>query len=131
MNSKIIFIIIFGLLLLSIVGFLLTHTLNITDSSDFFRGMATGITGTAIAVWIVVFSVSIFRKSAAKDTFITKMPKDYMLLSAGMICMLTGTVLALNNEDNSIILFSCVIIFVLSMIFNLIYIRRIKTSPQQ
>jgi L-asparagine transporter-like permease len=102
--------------------------MNLTDSSDFFRGMATGITGTTIVVWIIVFVVSVFRKSDNEDKHITKIPKNQMLLSAGMICMFTGAVLALNNKDNSIILFICVIIFILSMIFNIIYIRRIRTS---
>ncbi|MEJ2542844.1 MAG: hypothetical protein P8Y99_02130 [Calditrichaceae bacterium] len=128
MNLKVIIITVMSILLLSIIGFYITGSMNLTDSSDFFRGMATGITGTTIVVWIIVFAVSVFRKSDNEDKHITQIPKNQMLLSAGMICMFTGAVLALNNKDNSIILFICVIIFILSMIFNIIYIRRIRTS---
>lgn len=128
MKLKIISLTVLSILLLSILGFYITGSMNLTDTSDFFRGMATGITGTTIVVWIIVFIVSVFRKSAKEDSNITMIPKNQMLLSAGMICMFTGAVLALNNKDNSIVLFSCVIIFILSMIFNIIYIRRIKTN---
>lgn len=128
MNFKIILITVLSILLLSIIGFYITGSLNLIDTSDFFRGMATGITGTVILVWVVVFIVSVFGKSVKKERHITRIPKNQMLLSAGMICMFTGAILALNNKDNSIVLFSCVIIFIFSMIFNIIYIRRIRTS---
>ena len=128
MNLKVIIISVLSILLLSMIGFYITGSLNLIDASDFFRGMATGITGTTIVVWLIVFILSVFRKSEETNIHLTKIPKNQMLLSAGMICMFTGAVLALNNKDNSIILFSCVIIFILSMIFNIIYIRRIRTS---
>ena len=128
MKSKILFLIIISLVFLSIMGFYITGNLNLTNSSDFFRGMATGITATAIVVWLIVFVLSVFRKSNTQKVHIVRIPKSQMLLSAGMIFMFTGAVLALNNRDNSIILFSCVIIFILSMIFNITYIRKIRTS---
>ena len=128
MNLKVIIISVISILLLSMIGFYITGSLYLIDASDFFRGMATGITGTTIVVWLIVFILSVFRKSEETNIHLTKIPKNQMLLSAGMICMFTGAVLALNNKDNSIILFSCVIIFILSMIFNIIYIRRIRTS---
>jgi L-asparagine transporter-like permease len=128
MKSKILFLIIISLVFLSIMGFYITGNLNLTKSSDFFRGMATGITATAIVVWLIVFVLSVFRKSNTEKAHIVRIPKSQMLLSAGMIFMFTGAVLALNNRDNSIILFSCVIIFILSMIFNITYIRKIRTS---
>ena len=128
MNLKVIIISVLSILLLSMIGFYITDSLNLIDASDFFRGMATGITGTTIVVWLIVFILSVFRKSEETNIHLTRIPKNQMLLSAGMICMFTGAVLALNNKDNSIILFSCVIIFILSMIFNIIYIRKIRTS---
>jgi hypothetical protein len=90
--------------------------------------MATGLTSVAIIIWIMAFFAAVFRKSNIEKKKKEWIPKNQMFLSAGMICMFAGSLLAINNKDNAIILFISVIIFFLSMISNIIYIRKIRTS---
>ena len=128
MKEKIILVSIITILFLVLFGYLVAKPYVISDYPDFFRGMVTGITSLTIVIWIIAFIMSVLRKSKSEDQKIQWIPKNQMLLSAGMICMFTGSIMAINNKDNAIILFGCVIIFILSMIFNIIYIRRIRTS---
>lgn len=128
MRQKIILIFIITTLFIILFGYLAIKSYVISDYSDFFRGMVTGIVGVTILIWITAFIVSAFRKSEKEGGQILWIPKNQMLLSAGMICMFIGSLMAINNKDNVIILFLSVIVFILSMIFNIIYIRRIRTN---
>ena len=131
MKQKMILIFIITPFFIILLGYLATKSYVISDYSDFLRGMATGIIGGIILIWITAFILSVFRKSEKESEQIQWMPKNQMLLSAGMICMFTGSLMAVNNEDNVIILFLSVIVFILSMIFNIIYIRRIRKYKSQ
>ncbi len=127
MKQKIMLVTIITTLFIIIFGYWVSKHHIITDFSDFFRGIATGITSVTILIWIIAFIVTVFRKSKNDDKQIGWISKNQMLLSAGMICMFTGSIMVINHQDNANILFLSVIVFILSMIFNIIYIRRIRT----
>lgn len=128
MKQKIMLVIIMTTLFIIIFGYLVTKHDIISNFSDFFMGMTTGITSVTILIWIIAFIVAVFQKSKNDDKQIGWMPKNQMLLSAGMICMFTGSIMVINHKDHAVILFFSVILFILSMIFNIIYIRKIRTS---
>lgn len=121
MKTKIIFIFILTAVFI-ITGYFIIQNGSISSYPHFFQGMATGIFSVTIIIWIIAIMTKIFRKSGDSDN------KNQILLSAGMISLFIGTLLAMYNKENAIVLFITTVIIIISMIFNIIYIRKIRAN---
>ena len=111
-----------------LAGYFLVQNISISSYPHFFLGMATGIFSLTIIIWIIALIISFNHKSEESDHKKLPIPINQLILSVGMICMFTGSLMVLHNKENTIVLFISTIIIILSMIFNIIYIRRIRTS---
>ena len=118
-------------LILIVAGYILYQNSHNSDFSDFFLGMATGISSVTFLVWITVILVLAYNKSKKSPGENQTKSQNHLIFSVGMICLLTGIVLAMHNRENALILYLCVLIFIISMVFNIIYIQRIRTCQYE
>lgn len=127
MKQKIASVLIIAIIFI-LAGYFLIQNSARSNYRHFFLGMATGIFSLTVIIWIIAFIVTVIRKQDEDDCKKKFIPKNQLFLSAGMICMFTGSLMAMHNKENAIIMFVSMVIIILSMIFNIIYIRRIKTG---
>lgn len=111
-----------------LAGYFIVQNGSISSYPHFFQGMAIGIFSLTIIIWIIAFITNVFRKSGGNNNKKQLIPKNQLILSAGMICVFTGFLMAMHSKENAIILYVSTIIIILSTIFNIVYIRRIRSS---